>query len=114
MATVGDLSARGRSNVELIMPMISKLIAEKQRSQDITIDLSTAENWLIRNELIDIFKAAIAENLIPRVFQFSTLLSLYFPSAVRVVWVSEYVTYESTANLAPILSKRSLRRYITP
>ncbi|KAI9792514.1 MAG: hypothetical protein M1816_002034 [Peltula sp. TS41687] len=66
MATTGDLSVRARSNVELVMPILRKMIEEKKHALDTAIDLSTAENWLIRNELLHIYKTALAENITPR------------------------------------------------
>jgi aspartate/methionine/tyrosine aminotransferase len=58
---VAGLSARGNSNVAAIMPKISAAVTE--RSQGTKIDLASAENWLLREELIDICKDAIASNL---------------------------------------------------
>lgn len=68
MATAGSISSRGRNNVDAIMPKISALIEEKFKSPASTIDLSTAENWLIRTELMAIYKAGVNDQLEARVF----------------------------------------------
>ncbi|KAL5364141.1 PLP-dependent transferase [Aspergillus floccosus] len=45
------------------MPKISAAVAERTRLDNPNIDLSTAENWLLRDELLDICKDAITKNL---------------------------------------------------
>ncbi|KIX09590.1 uncharacterized protein Z518_00670 [Rhinocladiella mackenziei CBS 650.93] len=57
------LSKRGWSNVDSIMPRIRAQVAERQAKQTTNIDLSTAENWLIRDELVELCKDAIVTNL---------------------------------------------------
>ena len=59
----GGLSKRAWGNVEDIMPRINAAVQERIRVDNPNIDLSTAENWLIRDEVIAIFKEAIAERL---------------------------------------------------
>ena len=69
-AVVGmtDLSARGRFNTIEIIARILKAILEgvkdpkSTNSLNNTIDLSMAENWLIRPEVLEICKAAINDN----------------------------------------------------
>lgn len=65
------LSKRGAANVSIIWPKISKAVAEREEKAktegNALIDLSTSENWLIRNELIEFYKNAIERNLAPRV-----------------------------------------------
>jgi hypothetical protein len=56
------LSNRGWSNVEAIMPKIKGALEQRMKQ-----NLSTAENWLIREELVDICKGAIADRLQPAV-----------------------------------------------
>lgn len=58
------LSDRGRSNVDNFMPKIAAVVAQKteQRSAPI-VDLSTAENWLMREELVALFKTTLFEHL---------------------------------------------------
>jgi hypothetical protein len=53
-----QLSKRGGANVENIMPMIPPAIlsAGWDPSSDSVIDLSMAENWLIRDEILEIQK----------------------------------------------------------
>ena len=60
-------SKRGWSNVEAIMPKIKGAVEERKIKTNTNIDLSTAENWLIRSELIDMCKDSIAQQLEPRV-----------------------------------------------
>lgn len=62
-----NLSKRGWANVEAIMPKIKGAVSERMSKTTSNIDLSTAENWLIRPELVEICRIAIAEKLGPRV-----------------------------------------------
>ena len=62
------LSARGWANVAEVMPRISAAIEERSRQDNPNIDLSTAENWLIRTELIEICKEAVEKNLRAKVW----------------------------------------------
>ena len=41
------------------MPKISAAVKERSRAENPNIDLASAENWLLRPELIDICKNAI-------------------------------------------------------
>jgi hypothetical protein len=59
----GHLSERGYSNVEAIMPKIKDAVDQRKLKTNTNIDLSTAENWLIRPELTELCKTSIAENL---------------------------------------------------
>lgn len=60
------LSDRMRGTVESVMPKI--IIQVTQRSSiNPPIDFGTAENWLIRKELVDFFKQSIAEELVEQV-----------------------------------------------
>ncbi len=61
------MSKRAFSNIEAIMPNISDQVAEKKRDNDPNIDLSNAENWLLRPELTEICKHAIQDGLTARV-----------------------------------------------
>lgn len=49
------------------MPKIKSEVSERMSKTTDNIDLSTAENWLLRLELIEICRAAIREKLVPRV-----------------------------------------------
>ena len=62
MAEAG-MSKRGKANVDAIIPKIKAAVADRSKPATSNIDLSTAENWLIRPELIEICKSAISENL---------------------------------------------------
>ena len=56
------LSERGTLNLTAIMSQVPKAILEGSKCSIVDgrgIDLSMAENWLIRNEVLDISKAAI-------------------------------------------------------
>jgi hypothetical protein len=57
------LSKRGWSNVEAIMPQIKGALEQRTIENNTNIDLSTAENCLIRTELMNICKSAILDNL---------------------------------------------------
>lgn len=61
------LSNRGWANVETIMPKIRGAVTQRKIKNNTNIDLSTAENWLMRPELIEICKSAINDHLEPRV-----------------------------------------------
>ena len=64
------LSRRGTINMNVIMPQIPTSVIEnaKRGDQDNTIiNLSMAENWLIRPELIEICKIAMEKQLAPDV-----------------------------------------------
>ncbi|KAF3058033.1 putative inactive 1-aminocyclopropane-1-carboxylate synthase-like protein 2 [Daldinia childiae] len=60
------LSQRGLANVEKIWPRISSAVAERENNSNPVIDLGTSENWLIRNELLQIYKRAVAGNFSDR------------------------------------------------
>ena len=62
------LSTRGLSNVSAIMPKITAAVTE--RTEGAHIDLSSAENWLLRPELISICKDAIASKLSAQDFSY--------------------------------------------
>ncbi|CAI6334305.1 unnamed protein product [Periconia digitata] len=68
------LSTRGAANVSIIWPKIANAVAEREekgRSKENTvIDLSTSENWLIRDELIEFYKTAIQSDLAARHFSY--------------------------------------------
>lgn len=57
------LSARGWANVGEIMPKISAAVEERSHRDNPNIDLASAENWLLRPELLDICKDAISSKL---------------------------------------------------
>ncbi|EAW11041.1 aminotransferase gliI [Aspergillus clavatus NRRL 1] len=64
MAAAG-LSKRGAANVDAILPSISAALLERTKPTAPRIDLSTAENWLMRNEVIEMTKDAIVQGLKP-------------------------------------------------
>jgi gliotoxin/aspirochlorine biosynthesis aminotransferase len=67
----GRLSRRGWANVGDIMPKIGAAVKERTKlTSNPNIDLASAENWLIRSELIDICKHSINEKLVPLDFSY--------------------------------------------
>ncbi|KAI1176305.1 1-aminocyclopropane-1-carboxylate synthase 7 [Nemania sp. FL0916] len=63
MAAEMGLSSRGAGNVDSVLPSISAAIDERAKKANTNIDLGTAENWLIRDELIAICKKSINDDL---------------------------------------------------
>jgi hypothetical protein len=61
MSNPAPLSERGSANVAAIMPKIKGAVAERTRKDNVNIDLSTAENWLLRPELVVLCKNSIVE-----------------------------------------------------
>ncbi|KAI0392798.1 PLP-dependent transferase [Xylariaceae sp. FL0594] len=63
------LSRRGAANVEAVWPRISKAVAEREqqaeRPTDV-MDMSTSENWVLRDELIALFKQSVQEDFTSR------------------------------------------------
>ena len=59
----GGLSKRAWANVEDIMPKIAAAVQERVKVDNPSIDLSTAENWLIRDEVVAMCKEAVVERL---------------------------------------------------
>ena len=57
-----SLSERGRSNIIEIMSRVPKKLlggTESKSNRSSIIDLSMAENWLIRNEVLEVCRFAI-------------------------------------------------------
>jgi len=75
--TPGALSARGTSNVSLIMPKIRAALTERTAPSNPAIDLATADSWLIRSELTTLTKAAIADSLKPAHFSYPKAFAGY-------------------------------------
>lgn len=65
-----------------ILPKIAATIAERT-SATRKIDLSTAENWLIRPEVVEIYKSALQKNLTASVRTSHRLASLLSLSVVQ-------------------------------
>jgi hypothetical protein len=59
-----ELSSRMQKPASAILPKIAATIAERTSARTSRkLDLSTAENWLIRPELVEIYKDAIQNQL---------------------------------------------------
>lgn len=67
MAAEMGLSFRGAANVDAVLPRISAAVAERAKKDNPNIDLGTSENWLIRDELINLCREAIQERLLAKV-----------------------------------------------
>jgi hypothetical protein len=61
------LSNRGRYNVDIFMPTIAAKVDQKVSTTIKKIDLATAENWLMRDELVTMFKTAVSRELVSTV-----------------------------------------------
>ena len=61
MASNEWLAKRTRGHVEALLPKISTALKERDNSAQ--LDLATAENHLIRAELVELYKSAINERL---------------------------------------------------
>lgn len=59
---MAELSSRMQKMASAILPKIAATIAERTSAVR-KIDLATAENWLLRPEIVEICKNAIQENL---------------------------------------------------
>ncbi|QYS97979.1 hypothetical protein H0G86_005180 [Trichoderma simmonsii] len=64
------LSQRSKAVVDDIMPKISAAVADRTRVDNPNIDLSTAENWLLRDELIEICKEAVSKDMTTKHFSY--------------------------------------------
>lgn len=58
------LSIHGRQNVDVFLPSIAARVAQKLAPDVDIIDLATAENWLMRKELLALFNTALREQQI--------------------------------------------------
>ena len=76
------LSTRGWANVGDIMPKIGTAVKERARADNPNIDLASAENWLIRPELIQVCKNAIDKKLVPLDFSYPRAFAGY-PDALE-------------------------------
>lgn len=62
------LSKRGAANVEAIWPRIANANSERKHQQHRScIDMATSENWLLRHELLDLYKKAVQDGLSEKV-----------------------------------------------
>ena len=61
------MSRRGKSNVDTVMPAVLASVGEKLGLPASAIDMLTAENWLVRHELLEIYTQGIQKELIVKV-----------------------------------------------
>ena len=59
MSYHNGLSARMSSIIAAVLPKIAVTVSERTSTGSPKIDLATAENWLVRDELVAIYKEAI-------------------------------------------------------
>lgn len=60
MTNPDGLSSRMTNIIAAVLPQIAVTVAERSSSGPPKIDLATAENWLVRRELVSIYKEAFA------------------------------------------------------
>ena len=67
--TQGYLSERGMMSVTSVVPRIPKTVLEAGDTLDEgnVVDISVAENWLVRDDILNIVKEIIAQKLQPEV-----------------------------------------------
>jgi gliotoxin/aspirochlorine biosynthesis aminotransferase len=71
------LSGRSWENVSAIMPKIKAAVQDRVSKESTFIDLGTAENWLLRPELIELCKKSISEGLEPHLFSYPKAFAGY-------------------------------------
>jgi hypothetical protein len=59
---MAELSSRMQKPVSAILPQIAATISERTTATP-KIDLATAENWLCRSEILDIYREAVRSDL---------------------------------------------------
>ncbi|KAI4288896.1 MAG: hypothetical protein L6R35_001841 [Caloplaca aegaea] len=98
MDTPSGLSSRMSNVIASVLPKIATTVGERSSKGPAKIDLATAENWLARRELIDIYKQAIAQDLDPQTLSYpqgfggdpellsslASFLNTYFRPAIPV------------------------------
>ncbi len=67
MAPMINPSDRMASTVSTMLPQITASLSQRSVTDVPKVDLATAENWLIRPELVALCKNAIAEDLVAQV-----------------------------------------------
>ncbi|KAI3335719.1 hypothetical protein F4824DRAFT_500587 [Ustulina deusta] len=58
-----ELSSRGAANVAAIWLRLSNAVQERENVQSSVIDMTTSENFLLRDELIEFYKVAMNQGL---------------------------------------------------
>ena len=67
MAPMINLSDRMAGTVSAMLPQIAASLSQRSATESPKIDLATAENWLLRPELVTLCKDAVAEDLVAQV-----------------------------------------------
>ena len=83
MTDYNGVSTRMSTVIAAVMPKIAVTVANRTSSATPNIDLATAENWLVRDELVTLFMEAVAKNLDPKVFTLSHLPKAFPPPDLR-------------------------------
>ena len=73
MVDSNGVSARMSAIIAAVMPKIAVTVANITSTATPKIDLATAENWLVRDELVTLFMEAVAKNLDFKVINLSHL-----------------------------------------
>lgn len=79
MKDSNDVLARMNTVIAAVMPKIAVTVANRTSTATPRIDLATAENWLVHEELVTLFMEAIAKNLDRGVFTLSHLSKAFLP-----------------------------------
>lgn len=88
-----DLSKRSREKAEAFMPILKMVDGMNATAANIDIDLATGENWLIREQLVDIYKKTIAEDFEAKVCSFCLNIFLFWISIRRIKILSQYLSF---------------------
>ena len=70
------LSQRAQGNVKLFMPIVAAKLEQRHSADVQKIDLATAENWLMRDEILPILENSVFKELTASVCLSSKLSSL--------------------------------------
>ena len=77
MTNPNGLSSRMESIIATVLPRIAVTVAERSSAGPPKIDLSTAENWLVRRELLGICKEAFAQDVNVEVISHPSLVHIF-------------------------------------
>lgn len=83
MIDSNGVSTRMSTVIAAVMPKIAVTVANRTSTATPRIDLATAENWLVRDELVTLFMEAVAKDLDHRVLTLSHLSKAFLPPDPR-------------------------------